>query len=126
MPSETEAAVLKMLSAIEISPALARRIERQGNEAVTALCEIALGVPPGLRMKVRTNATALLDKVDHPQARETLELLLSDPNEGVRIRALRAAGRAKMDAARTRLVIESPVIHSSAFRPTRASCRERT
>jgi len=58
-----------------------------------------LGMYPGLRLKVRTNAAALLGWIDHPQAAETLLLLVNDPNQDVAIRAVRAAGRQKKDVA---------------------------
>jgi HEAT repeat protein len=92
-----------MLTAIELKRSAAKRIQQLGNEAVTALCEIALGMHPGLKPKVRTNATALLDSVDHPQARETLQLLVTDDNPDVRIRALRGVGRARFDGATPQL-----------------------
>ena len=57
------------------------------------LCDIALGTFPALRPKVRLNAVALLDAINHPQARETLHLLLRDENPDVSIRAVRGAAR---------------------------------
>lgn len=93
MPTEMEIRVLEVLSAIEIPSGAAREIESWGNEAVTVVCEAALGTYPGLRSKVRYNAVSLLGKMDHPQARETIPLLINDPDPDVAIRAMRAAGR---------------------------------
>lgn len=95
MPDETVVKVMKILSAIEIPPSAAQRIEELGNEAVTVVCEVALGSYPGLRPKVRTNAVALLGWMTHPQAIETTVLLVNDANPDVAIRALRSAGRQK-------------------------------
>lgn len=95
MPTEAEVQVMRLLSAIELTPATARRIEEMGNEAVTVVCEAALGTYPGIRPKVRTNAVSLLGYMEHPQARETIPLLVGDPDPDVAIRAMRAAGRQK-------------------------------
>ena len=95
MPTEAEVRVMRLLSAIELTPATARRIEEMGTEAVTVVCEAALGSYPGIRPKVRTNAVSLLGWMEHPQARETIPLLVNDPNPDVAIRAMRAAGRQK-------------------------------
>ena len=92
MPDETVVEVMKILSAIEIPPGAAKKIEEMGNAAVTVLCEVALGSYPGLRPKVRTNAVALLRWMNHPQALETTALLINDANPDVAIRAMRAAG----------------------------------
>jgi hypothetical protein len=110
MPTETEIRVMKLLTAIELTPASADRIVEWGNEAVTVVCEAALGVYPGLRQKVRTNAVALLGWIDHPQAVETIPLLVTDPNPDVAIRAMRAAGRRQLDSVVEQLagVLESP------------------
>jgi HEAT repeat protein len=97
MLSETEAAVLRVLTAIELGPSTARAIEKLGPEAITALCEIALGTMPGLRKKARTNAVAMLGHIDQPQVRETLLLLVKDGDTGVSIRAMRASGKLKLD-----------------------------
>lgn len=97
MPDETVVQVMKILSAIEIPPGAAKRIEEMGNAAVTVLCEVALGSYPGLRPKVRTNAVAMLRWMKHPQALETTALLVNDANLDVAIRALRAAGVQKND-----------------------------
>jgi HEAT repeat protein len=93
MPTEMEIQVLEVLNAIEIPSGAAREIESWGNEAVTVVCEAALGTYPGLRSKVRYNAVSLLGKMDHPQAREAVPLLINDPDPDVAIRAMRAAGR---------------------------------
>ena len=66
MPTENEIRVLRLLSAIEISPNAGATIEGWGNEAVTVLCEAALGSYPGLRQKVRTNAVSVLGSMSHP------------------------------------------------------------
>ena len=96
MPTQAEITLLQLLSAIEVEPqSVAKAIEGLGNEGVTVLCDVALGTFPGLRPKVRTNAVALLGYVDHPQAKETVHLLVKDPDPDVGIRALRAAGRRK-------------------------------
>lgn len=97
MPDETVVKVMKILSAIEIPPRAAERIEEMGNDAVTVVCEVALGTYPGLRPKVRTNAVALLGWMTHPQAVETTELLVNNANPDVAIRALRSAGIQKND-----------------------------
>lgn len=99
MPTENEIRVLKILSAIEIPPTAGQTIQSWGNEAVTVVCEAALGTYPGLRPKVRNNAVALLGWMDHQQARETVPLLLNDANTDVSIRAMRAAGQQKSDAS---------------------------
>lgn len=99
MPTENEIRVMKVLSAIEVPPEAAERIRSWGNEAVTVLVEAALGVYPGLRTKVRTNAVALLGVLDHPQASEAIPMLVSDPNTDVAVRAMRAAGEQKNESA---------------------------
>ena len=97
MPDETVVRVMKILSAIEIPPQAAQKIEEMGNAAVTVVCEVALGSYPGLRPKVRNNAVALLGWMTHPQALETTALLVNDANSDVAIRALRAAATQKND-----------------------------
>ena len=97
MPDEIVVKVMKLLSAIEIPPSAAQAIEAMGNQAVTVVCEVALGSYPGLRIKVRTNAVSLLGWMTHPQAIETTALLVNDANPDVAARALRAAGRQKND-----------------------------
>lgn len=97
MPTEIEIKVIKALSAIEISPTLALSIEGWGNEAITVLCEAALGTYPGLRPKIRYNAVAVLGWMTHPQAMETIPLLINDSNTDIAIRAMRSAGRQKND-----------------------------
>lgn len=99
MPTANEIRVLKLLSAIEIPPTAGQTIQSWGNEAVTIVCEAALGTYPGLRPKVRNNAVALLGWMDHQQAMETVPLLLTDANTDVSIRAMRAAGRQKNEAS---------------------------
>jgi len=96
MATQAETEVLRLLSAIEVEPEdAAKAVLDLGDEAVTVLCEAALGSFPGLRAKVRTNAVALLGWVKHPQAQEATRLLIRDPNPDVSIRALRAVGRQK-------------------------------
>lgn len=95
MPTENEVRVLTILNSIEIEPDAAQTIESLGSDAVTILCEAALGTYPGLRAKIRYNAVALLGLMNNPQAKETILLLLSDPDPDVAIRAMRASGRQK-------------------------------
>lgn len=98
MATEMEVRVMEILSAIEIEPdEAARAIEKWGNEAVTVVCEAALGQYPETRPKVRMNAVALLGWIEHPQADETIELLVNDSNPDVAIRAIRSVGRKKND-----------------------------
>lgn len=93
MPTEIEVSVMTLLSSIEIPRDAAKKIQDSGNEAVTVVCEAALGTYPGLRQKIRYNAVSLLGRMDHPQAKETIALLVNDPNPDVSIRAMRASGR---------------------------------
>lgn len=93
MPTEMESRMLQLLRAIEIKSGTASYIESLGNEAVTVICEAALGSYPGIRPKMRANAAVLAGKMSHPQALETIALLVSDPDPGIAIRAMRAAGR---------------------------------
>jgi len=96
MPTTAASTVLRMLSAIEVdSEAAAEVVQDLGNEGVTVLCELALGTFPGLRAKIRANAVVVLAWVSHPQARETLQLLIRDPSPDFSIRALRAVARRK-------------------------------
>jgi len=97
MPTEDEARVIKILSAIEIPPAAAKKIEDMGKQAITVVCEAALGSYPGLRSKIRTNAVALVGQMTSPQASETLSMLVTDANADVAIRAIRAVGRRKRE-----------------------------
>jgi hypothetical protein len=93
MPTEMESRTLQLLRAIEINRDSASYIESLGHEAVTVVCEAALGSYPGIRPKMRANAVTLAGKMNHPQALETTELLVSDPDANMAIRAVRAAGR---------------------------------
>lgn len=97
MPTEIEIKVMRLLTAIELTPSAGQKIKEWGTEAVTVVAEAALGVYPGLRPKVRTNAAGLLGWIDHPQASETILLLVRDPNPDVAIRAIRAAAVKKND-----------------------------
>jgi HEAT repeat protein len=100
MPTPAEVRVLELLTAIDTRPeTLAAQVLALGNPGVTALCEAALGTYPGLREKVRTNAIALLGWIPHPQAAETLVLLVTDPNPDLASRALRASARAGLTEA---------------------------
>jgi len=99
MPTDVELRVLKLLTSIELSPATAAEIEAMGNDAVTVLCEVALGTYPGLRVKARTNAAGVLGWMTHPQAAETLLLLLDDSDADVRLHAFRAVGGKRDQAA---------------------------
>lgn len=101
MPTENEKRVLNLLSAVDYEPGTdpGKLIESWGNDAVTVACEIALGSYPGLRPKVRTNAVAVLETIGAPQAKETVRMLVKDPDSDVSIRALRAAaGQRNADA----------------------------
>ena len=121
MPTEIESRVLEALSAIEIEPELARLIEEWGNEAVTVVCEAALGTYVGLRPKIRTNAIVLLGHMSHPQARETVPMLVNDSDRDVAIYAMRAAGRQRNEAVTEKLgrVLEAsdsaPLLAAEAF-----------
>jgi hypothetical protein len=112
MPTETEKRVLNLLSSTDLPPGTdpGKLIESWGNEAVTVACEIAMGSYPGLQRKIRTNAVAMLETVDRTQARETIALLVSDPNPDVAIRALRAAAGQKNAAVvgSLRRLLQSP------------------
>ncbi|ACL65253.1 hypothetical protein A2cp1_1911 [Anaeromyxobacter dehalogenans 2CP-1] len=111
MPTENEIRVMKLLTATDLSPsAAAEAIVEWGNEAVTVVCEAALGQYPGLRLKVRTNAAALLGWIDHPQATEAIDLLIQDSSPDLAVRAIRAAGRKKDDRFVSRLgeMLERP------------------
>ncbi|MBV6324255.1 HEAT repeat domain-containing protein [Duganella violaceipulchra] len=94
MPTEIEKKVLNLLSVVDYSGGSdpGQLIASWGNEAVTLVCEIALAGYPGLLPKVRTNAVAVLETVDHPQSKETVRLLVKDADSDISIRALRAAG----------------------------------
>jgi HEAT repeat protein len=98
MATENEIRVMRLLSAIEVPLDAANIIESWGTEAVTVTCEAALGTYVGLRPKIRTNAAAVVGKMEHPQARETHRMLITDESPGVAIRALRAAARRRDDA----------------------------
>jgi HEAT repeat protein len=99
MPTPVETRVLRLLTAIDADPTdVARTVLELGTPAVTVLCDVALATFPGMRQKVRTNAVALLGWVEHPQANETLRLLVADPDPDVASRAMRAVGR-RLDAA---------------------------
>jgi HEAT repeat protein len=95
MPTETESRVMSVLTSIEVPSNAAQTIGSWGNDAVTVVCEAALGTYPGFRPKVRYNAVALLGQMSHPQATETIPLLINEPDPDVSIRAMRAAGRQK-------------------------------
>jgi hypothetical protein len=93
MPSEIEVRVMRLLSAVELPPGAAPRIERMGTEAVTVVCEAALGTYVGQRAAIRHHAAALVGRMAHVQAVETLALLLESDDPGVARRALRAVRR---------------------------------
>ena len=90
MASKIEQRVIEMLSMIELPDDAGKRLEHLGTPAVTVVCEAALDSYPGLRAKVRSNAIALLGSVSHPQARETLHLLVADTNRDIAAGAIRA------------------------------------
>lgn len=110
MATETEQRVLNILSAIEPPRDAAEQIEALGPEAVNVACEAALGTYVGLRPKVRTNAAAIIGQMHTEQALQTLALLVTDPNDDVAIRALRAVGRRDEPdlIARAALVLKRP------------------
>jgi hypothetical protein len=120
MPTEIETRVLRMLSAIEVPPATAKVIEDMGNEAVTAACAIALGDYSGVEGRVRATAVALLGWMTHPQARETVPMLIDDSDPDIAARALRAAAHQHNDgvvpnvAAMLRREDLSPVLAAEA------------
>ena len=93
MATPIEVRVMEMLSAIEVPANAAEQIGAMGTEAVTVVCEAALGSYPGLRFKVRTNAASMVAKLDHPQAAETLSLLINDASADIAVRALRGVAR---------------------------------
>jgi hypothetical protein len=92
MTNEVEARVLRLLSVTDLAPESTpgRLVESWGEEAVSALCNIALGSQRAVLPKVRTNAVGLLETMTHPQAMETARMLLADPSPDVGVRALRA------------------------------------
>lgn len=135
MATETERRVLGMLGAIEPPPDAAEQIEAMGPEAVNVACEAALGTYVELRPKIRTNAAAIVGRMTSEQARETLALLVTDPDEDVAIRALRAVGRRDEPelAQRAGLVLRradaSPILAAEAVNalaatPARDAARE--
>src|SRR6266567_1847039 len=93
MPTQNEERVLDLLSAVDHAPGVdpGKLIQSWGPDAVTVACEVALGSYPGLQRKVRTNAVAVLETINEPQALETVALLVKSPDSDVSIRALRAA-----------------------------------
>ncbi len=99
MPTENEVRVMQILNAIEVPDGAGEVIENWGNEAVTIVCETALGSYSGLHDKIRHNAVDLLGSLTHPQARETVLLLLSDSDPDISIRAMRAAPQQQNKAA---------------------------
>jgi HEAT repeat protein len=133
--TDTEARVLGMLGAIEPPPDAAEQIEAMGPQAVAVACDAALGTYIELRPKVRTNAAAIVGRMNNDQARETLALLVTDPSEDVAIRALRALGRRDEPelARRAGLVLQraevSPLLAAEAVNalaatPARDAARE--
>jgi HEAT repeat protein len=133
--TDTEAQVLGMLAAIEPPPDAAEQIEAMGPQAVNVACEAALGTYVELRPKVRTNAAAIVGRMNNEQAREALALLVTDPSEDVAIRALRALGTRDEPelARRAGLVLQraevSPLLAAEAVNalaatPARDAARE--
>jgi hypothetical protein len=98
MAGATEQQVLQLLHAYELDAGTAQAIEQLGPEAVTVLAEAALGAYPDLRPKARQNAVYLLGVVQHPQAAETVALLVDEDDPAIAIRALRAARRQRNEA----------------------------
>lgn len=110
MAPEIEERVLSLLSAIEVPSDADEQIEVMGAEAVNVACEVALGTYVALRPKVRTNAAAVVSEMHNEQAKETLALLVTDPDDDVAIRALRAVGRRDEPEllARAALILRRP------------------
>src|SRR4051812_2793796 len=118
MPTENEIRVMTLLSSIELTSDAGSVVEKWGNDAVTVLCETALGTYSGIRRKVRTNAVAMLGGMKHPQAHETVLMLLNDDNPDISIRAMRAAGEQQNDAAVATL---KTLMHSRDLSPLLAA-----
>jgi hypothetical protein len=116
MSTENEKKVLNLLSAVDYTPGTdpGKLIESWGNEAVTVVCDVALGTYPGLMRKVRTNAVAALETMSHPQAKETVRMLVKDTDSDVSIRALRAAAGQKNTATVKDMAL---MLQSSSLQP---------
>jgi HEAT repeat protein len=99
MATENEVRVLDVLSGFEIPEGMGPVIEGWGTDAVTVVCEAALGTYSSVRPKVRYNAVAMLGAMSHPQAKETVHLLITDPSSDVSIRAMRAAAQQRNELA---------------------------
>jgi HEAT repeat protein len=99
MPTQIEIRVMDLLNSIETSPTAGSTLTSWGNEAVTVVCDAALGSYVGIRLKMRLMAVDLLGSIDHPQASETVVLLLTDSNVDISVSAMRAAGQQKNPAA---------------------------
>jgi HEAT repeat protein len=97
MPTEIEVRVMRLLSHIEIPADAPARIERMGTEAVTVVCEAALGTLDGVRKGIRHNAAAIVGRMQHEQAVETLVLLINDASPDVSLRAIRAVRRRRLE-----------------------------
>ncbi|MCB1676727.1 MAG: HEAT repeat domain-containing protein [Halioglobus sp.] len=97
MPIEIETRVMQLLSAIDGAYESIHAIEAMGSEAVTVVCEAALGSYPGIPSRSRKSAAALVGRLNHPQAQETLALLVRDSDPDIAIRAIRASGRNRRD-----------------------------
>jgi hypothetical protein len=97
MATEVETRVMQILSSIEMPKGTAQRIEAMGTEAVTVVCEAALGSFVGQRPSLRNNAATLIGRMSHVQAVETLALLISSDSPSVARRALRAMRRRRRD-----------------------------
>lgn len=93
MFTESQTKVLQMLGAVELPRGSAARIEALGNDAVTLLCDAALGSFVGIAAGQRHRAAFLVGCLSHPQALETLPLLVGSDAPGVARRALRALRR---------------------------------
>lgn len=135
MATDTEARVLRMLGAIEPPTDAAEQIEAMGPQAVNVACEAALGTFIELRPKIRTNAAAIVGRMNGDQARETLALLVTDPSEDVAIRALRALGRRDepelvrraglvLRRAETSPLLAAEAVNALAATPARDAARE--
>ena len=92
MASDIEERVFRLLSATDYAQdsTPGKLVKSWGEEAISALCNIALGGQRAVHTKVRTNAAGLLETMTHPQAMETARMLLFDPSLDIAVRALRA------------------------------------
>ena len=60
MPTDIEVRLMRLLNSIELRRGLAGEIEAMGTEAVTVVCDAALGTYVGQRPWIRNRAAALV------------------------------------------------------------------